>query len=43
VCETLIKLGLAVRSAEAGSMLVMRKLADLPQNFSEVARKVQQS
>jgi predicted O-methyltransferase YrrM len=43
VCETLIKLGLAVRSAEAGSMLVIRKLADLPQNFTEVARKAQQS
>jgi hypothetical protein len=43
VCDELIRQGLAAKWGSAGSMLVMRKLSDLPQNFSEIARKVQQS
>ncbi|MEY2543499.1 MAG: hypothetical protein QOE81_960 [Verrucomicrobiota bacterium] len=43
VCDELIRQGLAVKWRSAGSMLVMRKLADLPRNFSEIARKLQPS
>jgi hypothetical protein len=43
VCDELIRQGLAVKWRSAGSMLVMRKLADLPGNFSEIARKARQS
>jgi hypothetical protein len=38
VCDELIRLGLAVKWGAAGSMLVLRKLADLPRNFSEIVR-----
>ena len=38
VCDELIHQGLAAKWRSAGSMLVMRKLADLPRNFSEIAR-----
>jgi hypothetical protein len=38
VCDELIRQGLAAKWRAAGSMLVMKKLADLPRNFSEVAR-----
>ena len=41
VCDELIRQGLATKWRSAGSMLVMKKLGDLPRNFSEVARKVQ--
>ena len=43
VCDELIRHGLAAKWRSAGSMLVMKKLADLPRNFSEIARKAQQS
>jgi predicted O-methyltransferase YrrM len=43
VCDELIRQGLATKWRSAGSMLVMRKLGDLPRNFSEVAGKLQQS
>ena len=36
VCEKLMELRLAERWGAAGSMLVVRKLADLPTNFSEL-------
>src|SRR5438105_2089005 len=36
----LIRHGLAAKWRSAGSMLVLKKLADLPRNFSEIARKV---
>ena len=39
VCDELVRQGLAANWRSAGSMLVMRKLADLPENFSKVARK----
>ena len=42
VCDELIHQGLAAKWRAAGSMLVMKKLADLPQNFSDAARKLQQ-
>jgi predicted O-methyltransferase YrrM len=38
VCDELIRQGLAAKWREAGSMMVMKKLADLPRNFSEIAR-----
>lgn len=38
VCEALIQRGLAAKWGAAGSMLAMRKLSDLPQNFSEIVR-----
>jgi predicted O-methyltransferase YrrM len=38
VCDELIRQGLAAKWQSAGSMLVMRKLADLPRNFSEIAK-----
>jgi predicted O-methyltransferase YrrM len=41
ICDELIRQGLAAKWQSAGSMLVMKKLGDLPRNFSEVARKVQ--
>jgi predicted O-methyltransferase YrrM len=42
VCDELIRQGLAAKWQSAGSMLVVKKLGDLPRNFSEVARKVEQ-
>lgn len=39
VCEELIRLRFAQRWGAAGSMLVVRKLADLPTNFAEVVRE----
>src|SRR5439155_4255383 len=39
VCDELIRQGLAAKWRSAGSMLVMRKLAELPRNFSEIARQ----
>ena len=39
VCDELIRQGLAVKWKSAASMLVLRKLADLPQNFSEIVRQ----
>ena len=39
VCDELIRQGLAAKWGATGSMLVMRKLADLPANFSEIARR----
>jgi len=39
VCDELIRQRLAARWGSAGSMLVMRKLADLPPNFPETARR----
>ena len=38
VCDELIRQGLASKWRSAGSMLVLRKLADLPRNFSEIAQ-----
>jgi len=38
VCDELIRQGLAAKWRSAGSMLVLRKLADLPRNFSEIAQ-----
>jgi hypothetical protein len=43
VCDELVRHGLAAKWRSGGSMLVMRKLSDLPQNFSEIARTVQQT
>jgi predicted O-methyltransferase YrrM len=43
VCDELIRHGLAAKWQSAGSMLVMKKRGDLPGNFSEIARKTQQS
>ena len=37
VCETLIELGAANRSAQAGSMLILRKLGELPIDFAQRA------
>jgi predicted O-methyltransferase YrrM len=42
VCDELIRQGLAAKWQSAGSMLVMRKLDELPRNFSEIARKMRQ-
>jgi hypothetical protein len=42
VCDELIRHALATKWRSAGSMLVMKKVADLPPNFSDVARKGQQ-
>jgi predicted O-methyltransferase YrrM len=39
VCDELIREGLAAKWGSAGSMLVLRKLADLPVDFAEIARK----
>jgi predicted O-methyltransferase YrrM len=39
VCDELIREGLAAKWGSAGSMLVLRKLADLPFDFAEIARK----
>ena len=39
VCETLVERGLAARGERAGSMLVLRKLTDLPPDFEEIARR----
>jgi len=39
VCDELVRQGLAAKWESAGSMLVLRKLADLPSNFSEIARR----
>lgn len=38
VCDELVRQGLATRWRSAGSMLVLRKLADLPRDFAEIAR-----
>ena len=38
VCEKLLELRLAEHWGAAGSMLVVRKLADLPKNFAEIVR-----
>ena len=43
VCDELIRQGLATKWRWAGSMLVVKKLGDLPRNFSEVTRKVQRT
>jgi hypothetical protein len=43
VCDELIRQGLAAKWRAAGSMLVMRKLSDLPENFSEITRKLQKT
>jgi hypothetical protein len=43
VCDELIRQGLAAKWRSGGSMLVMKKLGDLPRNFSEIARKIQQT
>src|SRR6266480_964692 len=43
VCDELIRQGLAAKWRSAGSMLVMKKLGDLPRNFSEIARKIRQT
>ncbi|HEX4638819.1 MAG TPA: class I SAM-dependent methyltransferase [Chthoniobacterales bacterium] len=39
VCEELIRQGLAVKWGSTASMLVLRKLADLPANFAELVAK----
>jgi len=39
VCETLVERGLAERGEQAGSMLVLRKLANLPADFENIARR----
>jgi hypothetical protein len=39
VCDELIRQGLAARWGSAGSMLVLRKLGDLPRNFAKLARE----
>ena len=39
VCDELVRQGVASKWESAASMLVMRKLADLPANFSQVADK----
>ena len=41
VCDELIRQGLAAKWRWAGSILVVKKLGDLPRNFSQVTRKVQ--
>jgi predicted O-methyltransferase YrrM len=41
VCDELIRQGLATKWRWAGSMLVVKKLGDLPRNFSEITRKAQ--
>jgi Methyltransferase domain len=38
VCDELVRQGLAAKWGSAASMLVLRKIADLPPNFSEIAR-----
>jgi Methyltransferase domain len=38
VCDELLRQGLATKWATAGSMLVLRKIADLPPDFSKAAR-----
>src|SRR5256885_4189231 len=43
VCDELIRQGLAAKWRSAGSMLVMKKLGDLPRSFSEIARKIQET
>src|SRR5438552_6688718 len=43
VCDELIRQGLGAKWRSAGSMLVMKKLGDLPRNFSEIARKIRQT
>jgi hypothetical protein len=43
VCDELIRQGLATKWRWAGSMLVVKKLGDLPRDFSEIARKAQQA
>src|SRR5207237_930554 len=43
VCDELIRQGLATKWRWAGSMLVVKKLGDLPRNFSEVTRRVQRT
>ena len=42
VCDELLRQGLAVKWKSAASMLVLRKLADLPQNFSEIVRQARE-
>ena len=42
VCDELIRQRLAVKWKSAASMLVLRKLADLPQTFSEVVRQARE-
>jgi len=42
VCDELIRQGLAAKWQSAGSMLVMRKVAALSRNFSEIAREARQ-
>jgi hypothetical protein len=42
VCDELIRQGLAAKWQSAGSMLVMRKVAELPRNFSQIAREPRQ-
>jgi hypothetical protein len=43
VCDELIRQGLAAKWRSAGSMLVLKKLIDLPRNFSETVRKLPQT
>jgi hypothetical protein len=43
VCDGLIRQGLAAKWRSAGSMLVLKKLIDLPRNFSETVRKLPQT
>ncbi len=43
VCDELIRQGLAAKWRSAGSMLVMKKLGDLPRDFPEIARKTQET
>ena len=43
VCDELIRQGSAAKWRSAGSMLVMRKLAELPGNFREITRKMGQT
>ena len=43
VCDELIRQGLAAKWGAAGSMLVVRKLAELPPDFSEIVRKADSS
>jgi len=39
VCDELVRQGLAAKWRSAGSMLVLKKLADLPSSFSEIVRR----
>jgi predicted O-methyltransferase YrrM len=39
VCETLVERGRAARGEHAGSMLLLRKLANLPADFETIARR----